>query len=119
MQGCSGGCLNSLSTEPETGNEAYGPHEFIGVIDEMRIWDRKRSLEEIVKGMKADQDRGAGVDSEDYEQNDSHLVAHWKFDEGSGLIVKDSTGNGHDLLMQRDPSWKVGERSLFGSMRGC
>jgi len=28
--------------------------------------------------------------------NDSDLVAHWKFDEGTGITAQDSSGNGHD-----------------------
>ena len=41
------------------------------------------------------------------------LVAHWKFDEGSGNAVKDSSGNGNDGTIvpanATEPTWGTGE----------
>jgi len=36
------------------------------------------------------------------------LVAHWEFDEGSGTIAQDSSGNGHDGTLLGDPQWVTG-----------
>ena len=36
------------------------------------------------------------------------LVAHWEFDEGSGVATVDSSGNGHDGTLQGDPQWVAG-----------
>jgi len=36
------------------------------------------------------------------------LVGHWKFDEGSGTIAYDSSGNGNDGTLQGDPQWVAG-----------
>jgi len=36
------------------------------------------------------------------------LVGHWKFDEGSGTIAYDSSGNGNDGTLNGDPEWVVG-----------
>lgn len=33
------------------------------------------------------------------------LVAYWKFDEPSGNIVKDVTGNGNDAIANSNLSW--------------
>lgn len=38
----------------------------------------------------------------------SDLVAHWKFDEGSGATTTDATGNGNDGSIQGDPQWVTG-----------
>ncbi|MBT5715663.1 MAG: hypothetical protein HOI70_01990, partial [Opitutae bacterium] len=37
------------------------------------------------------------------------LVAWWKFDEGSGTVAYDSSGNGHDLNLTNGPTWTTGE----------
>ncbi|MDT8303011.1 MAG: LamG domain-containing protein, partial [Sedimentisphaerales bacterium] len=36
------------------------------------------------------------------------LVAHWQFDDGSGMAAVDSSGNGHDGTLQGDPQWVAG-----------
>jgi len=36
------------------------------------------------------------------------LVAHWKFDEGSGNIAHDASGNGNDGTLVGDPVWTTG-----------
>ncbi len=40
---------------------------------------------------------------------DKDLVAYWMFDEGTGRIVKDMTGNGHDGKFVGDPKWVTGK----------
>ena len=37
-------------------------------------------------------------------------VAHWKFDEGSGTVAFDSSGNGQSALLSNDVSWVNGAR---------
>ena len=39
------------------------------------------------------------------------LLVHWPLDEGSGGLVNDSTGNGHDGTFQGNPQWGEG---LYG-----
>ncbi|MBU0579479.1 hypothetical protein KJ628_05955, partial [Patescibacteria group bacterium] len=36
------------------------------------------------------------------------LVAHWRFDEGSGTIAADVSGNGNDGTLRGDPRWVAG-----------
>ena len=36
------------------------------------------------------------------------LLARWTFDEGAGLIARDSSGHGHDLKMSGDGAWGAG-----------
>ena len=38
----------------------------------------------------------------------AELVAHWKFDEGSGDIAHDSSGSGHDGTLMGDTQWMPG-----------
>ena len=37
------------------------------------------------------------------------LVAHWKFDEGSGNMAHDTSGNGNDGTFAGDPLWAAGK----------
>ena len=56
-----------------------GGRYFVGLIDEVRIYNRALSPEEIR-----------------YHYNRGRPVAHWRFDEGSGNIAYDSTSNNND-----------------------
>ena len=38
----------------------------------------------------------------------AELVGWWRFDEGSGTIANDSSGNGNDGTFNGDPQWVVG-----------
>ena len=38
----------------------------------------------------------------------ANLVAHWKFDDGSGGTARDSSGNGYDGTLFGDPQWITG-----------
>lgn len=39
---------------------------------------------------------------------DAGLLARWKFDEGSGLVVADSSGNGRNLTLSANGAWGDG-----------
>lgn len=68
---------------------------FKGRISEVRIWDRALSVNEMKEGIC-----GVAKDAEG-------LRAYWKFNEGSGHIFHDATGNGYDLDWSktvRDPN---------------
>jgi hypothetical protein len=87
-----------------SGNESY----FDGFIDEVRIYNRALSAEEIR-----------------YHYNRGGPVAHWKFDEGSGTTTYDGTNNNNDGTLgdgtcspgdhpSSCPAWTTGK---FGSAR--
>lgn len=64
-----------------------------GEISEVRIWNVQRTQEEIA--------------SHFYEVDPASpgLVAYWKFNEGSGKVVKDNTVNGNDITANEDLTW--------------
>ena len=37
------------------------------------------------------------------------LVAHWRFDEGSGTLAADTSGNGNDGTLEGDAKWVAGQ----------
>jgi hypothetical protein len=65
--------------------------QFHGLIDEVAIYDRALSA----KGIRRL-----------YQQRTSGLVAHWKFDEGSGTVAHDSIGNNHGTV--HGAKWTIG-----------
>jgi len=71
----------------------FNIHHWNGLIDEVRIYDRALSVEEIRASMHikltGDEDR---------------LVAYWDFDEGEGQILGDLSGNGNDGILA-GPKW--------------
>ncbi|GMH36287.1 hypothetical protein BSKO_04155 [Bryopsis sp. KO-2023] len=110
-QDCPGGCFDSApgaagDIQPVTDLE-YGPQDYFGIIEEMRVWKRVRDPSEIYKSMKFDSDTYRGEDNFDINRNDRDLVAWWKFDEGQGYSVKDETGRGHTLRLLEEPDWVV------------
>lgn len=67
---------------------------FCGDIAEVRVWRSARSAGEIEASMY------------EFKGTDPSLVAYWKFNEGAGRVVKDSSGNGNDLTANADLVWK-------------
>jgi len=66
-----------------------------GLIDEVRVYNRVLSAEEIR-----------------YHYNRGGPVAYWKFDEGNGTTTYDSTNNGNDgqfLTADTSPTWTTGK----------
>jgi hypothetical protein len=45
-----------------------------------------------------------------------NLVAQWNFDEGSGAVAKDSSGNGHDGKLLGTPEWATGPADHGGAV---
>jgi len=55
-----------------------------GVIDEVRVWNYARTQEQILASVNAEVETGTG------------LLGRWGMNEGGGMTVYDSSGNGHD-----------------------
>jgi len=89
IDGSADGNPVDITAVGDTDNATYGLHlgrqrtatanYFSGLIDEVRIYNRALSAEEVR-----------------YHYNRGGPVAHWKMDEGSGSTVYDSTDNNHD-----------------------
>jgi len=72
-----------ITTNPLTiGCYSSGTCHFNGIIDEVRIYNRALSAEEVR-----------------YHYNHGGPVASWNFDEGSGTVVHDSSENGFDGVL--------------------
>jgi hypothetical protein len=64
LQDCKGGCFDSASGAAGkvsvVDDQEYGPQDFFGLIEEMRVWRVVRTPEQIRQGMIADDGRGSG-----------------------------------------------------------
>ena len=116
---------NSVDTDPGSGSICsnsdnltigrfssgeYPPYYFDGTIDEVRIYNRALSQEEI----KAHYERRKYISSEPTvsvgasESKKSELVAWWKFDEGNGSIAHDISNNSNDGVIH-GAIWTTGK----------
>jgi hypothetical protein len=75
-------------TNVTIGSYYYGDRFFSGTIDEVRIYNRTLTAAEV----SAHYNLGIGQ----YGRPEPGLVAGWHFDEGSGTIAHDYSGNGND-----------------------
>jgi len=67
---------------------------FDGYLDEVRIWNRALTREEIKLNM-----------THEINFPQPGLVGYWKFNEGSGILASDSSGNGNDGFLVNGPVW--------------
>ena len=57
---------------------------YTGWLDEIRVWDRSRSLEQI-----------NAVKLQVLQGNETGMIAYWKLNEGDGFLLTDATGSDH------------------------
>ncbi|QHC24526.1 LamG-like jellyroll fold domain-containing protein [Streptomyces sp. GS7] len=70
-------------------------------LDEVRIWDRVRTQEEL------DHDKGVRLIG-----NDPGLVAYYRFDEGSGTRLHDQTDHAHHGELLGGPRWVTSQAPI-------
>lgn len=68
---------------------------FDGDMDNLRIWSRGLDAVEISETMNVSA----------YTTGTTDLVAQWTFDEGTGTVASDSSGNDHDITLLPDAGW--------------
>jgi len=93
-----GSNLNSTANFYVGGNTADTTY-FSGNIDEIKYYNYARTTDQIVEDMNgggSDADSGGGT---------IEPMMHWKFDEGSGTVIQDSTSNNNDGTLTNSPVW--------------
>jgi hypothetical protein len=73
------------------GRRSTGGRHFAGDIDDVRVWSRALSVEEIQANAEP------------------NLVAYWKLDEGTGQIANDSAANSHHGTLGSTPGVDVND----------
>ena len=86
LQTISGSALNvNSNSDPIRIGSDYASRFFDGRIDEVRIWDIARDQNDILNTMDST-----------LNGSEDGLVAYYNFNEGSGIVLNDLTGNGHN-----------------------
>ena len=62
--------------------------DLIGKLDEVRIWDDVRTIDELIANMNLT-----------LEGNEENLVAYYNFEDGAGTTLTDQTVNGNDATL--------------------
>lgn len=97
-----GSLLDSRTLVMNTGTGATGyigcriyPDEYFnGTLDEVRLWNYARTLDEIRTTMFTT-----------VAVNEPGLVSYWRLDEGVGSVTADVSGNGHTGTLTNGPIW--------------
>lgn len=83
-----------------------------GYMDNVQIWDRALSTDEMAQAMNRGVEPGGSLWN--------GLKAYWKMDEGAGQTVADATGNGNDAFLGTtssaeaiDPTWVTGTMNAY------
>lgn len=71
-------------------------YQFKGIIDQVQIWNKVLSQNEIEANLFNESNIQDG------------LIGYWKFNEGSGDTAHDSSGNGNHGTIYGDPQWVEG-----------
>lgn len=77
--------------------------DFPGIIDEVRIYNRALGAAEVAKLYQS----GAVLKK---PANNLGLVGYWSFDEGTGTIATDFSGNGNTGTLGGAAAWATGKR---------
>ncbi|MBI3866960.1 MAG: right-handed parallel beta-helix repeat-containing protein [Verrucomicrobia bacterium] len=82
---------------------AFSGQFFAGQMDELRIWDVGRSAAQIQGAMRRQ-----------LLGSENHLMAYYRFDEGTGLVAADTTGNpANAATLVNGPSWTLSSVAPF------
>lgn len=84
----SGPIRMNTSETMHIGSVSGGIMGFMGVLDELRIWNLARTVAEI--------DANMGFMLEDHQVG---LQAYWPMNEGGGNMIHDMSGNAHDITL--------------------
>jgi len=102
------GSIN-LNNEPVqiAANSEMSGRNFNGMIDEVRIWNDARTVDEIHENM-----------FRPLSDTEDNLVSYWSMDQSSGNILTDHTGRNHGILQNmNDDDW-VSSGAFAGPRNG-
>ena len=107
------GTLNITSAHLNIGAWDGSNHPFNGIIDEVRVYNRALSSEEVEKHFNeispsATEKRASSVTTREKKSRGKPILAGlWHFDEGKGEMTRDSSSRGNDALIS-NVNWEKG-----------
>ena len=118
--------INSDNETPHIGaviqDGVVQANKFNGLIDDVRIYNYARTPEQIRQdynaGLAAHFGPKTDCDSDPGACMTEGLVGYWDFEEGSGGLTSDKSGNGNDGSLENGPEWAGGIVPLSGGKEG-
>lgn len=86
--------VTAASYTTRIGRESTGGFYFAGALDDIRIYSGVLTAPQI-----------AAMYANTTPAPTAGLVGHWKFDEGTGTVAADSSGNGNNGTLTNGPTW--------------
>ena len=87
------------------GEQSWGSNNFDGMIEEVRVWNRALSNEEIKEMM-----------FKELDGTETNLQAYYQFNESSGDILPDLTPNNNDGEVGGNPDWTASYAPLASNL---
>lgn len=112
-------CDNSGEVHIGCRETAAGTYSFVwnGSIDDVRIYDYARTAGEILEDFNLGSVSAYGAETGEKDPWEGNLpIAHWKMDDNTGVLARDSSGNGYDGTLGGDaagtdiPNWTQGKK---------
>jgi len=105
------GRLTNYNTDLSFGRLGNVPvDKFNGIIEEVRLWNYARNEQQIQGAMNVS-----------LMGNEEGLIGYWRFDEGEGQVIEDSSPSGLDGWLgannnqdNADPQWVESDAPIFG-----
>ena len=86
----------TLNEKVNIGVDSVGSHYFSGTIDDVRIWNTKRSIENIQNNM-----------CQKIDPESPHLIACYRFDQSYGNTLYDLTSNNNHCQLNGGGNWTL------------
>lgn len=101
------GSLHSTTADVYIG-QTYASDNFNGILDELQVYGKSLTLNEINQLYTSIPDRSQG---------DAGLLSHWPLDESEGMAVSDLKGNSNGVVS--NASWATGARKSCLDFNGA
>ena len=82
------------TTSAELRMGEYADRYLDGQLDEVRIWNRAFSQKQLWEGIR-----------NGFQSEDPSLLVWWEFNDGVGLVARDSSGLGHSAILLNGADW--------------
>lgn len=89
--------MSNTGARLQIGREGPSSKQFLGGLDEIRLWRSVRSQAEIQSHMRSE-----------LQGSESGLQAYWRLNEGGGAVAADDSPSGNVAILGNSPVWTSG-----------
>ena len=97
------GPIENVATDLCIGGKSWNSsYRYLGTIDEVRVWNVARSIDEIRETM-----------NRELYGDETGLIGYWNFNSGSGAIAYDKSADGNDCSLVGPPDWVISSAPII------